>query len=109
MFLDSLREKEAEEERQRKEKDGEEVQEFRQAVAARTSAANKPTSGEPQETVEQPKEKPIVANTKKQKAKLLKGVVVKKKAKPPTKPPAASEQPASKDEDELPQAKRRKV
>ncbi|TFL06604.1 N-terminal domain of NEFA-interacting nuclear protein NIP30-domain-containing protein [Pterulicium gracile] len=109
MFLDSLREKEAEEERQRKEKDGEEVQEFRQAVAARTSAANKPTAGDPQDIVEQPEEKPVVAITKKPKAKLLKGVVVKKKAKPPMKPPVASEQPASKVEDELPQAKRRKV
>jgi hypothetical protein len=109
MFLDSLREKEAEEERQRKEKDGEEVQEFRQAVAARTTAASKPSIEEPVSPVEKEKDKdkPPTAS-RKMKPKALKGVVVKKKAKPPT----TTSTPATKGDDttdEQRHTKRRKV
>ncbi|KIJ21639.1 hypothetical protein PAXINDRAFT_178026, partial [Paxillus involutus ATCC 200175] len=42
MFLDSIREKEAEEERLRRLQDGEELSDFRKAVAARENAINNP-------------------------------------------------------------------
>ncbi|KAK0465191.1 N-terminal domain of NEFA-interacting nuclear protein NIP30-domain-containing protein [Desarmillaria tabescens] len=90
MFLDSIREKEMEEERQRKQLDGEEVKNFKEAVAARTSASNPP----PIST------KPVAAPPtlqatapKKDVKKGLKGVIVKKKGKPApiAKPPPAKE------------------
>ncbi|KIM48111.1 hypothetical protein M413DRAFT_221735 [Hebeloma cylindrosporum] len=107
MFLDSIRERQEAEERQRKEKDGEEVRGFKEAVAARTSAVNNPppvmTS-----SFAPPKPKPP---TKKEGKKVLKGVVmVKKKTKLPTTNTNEHSKPTSvKDDDRLPDAKRRKV
>ena len=124
MFLDSIRERQEAEERQRKEKDGEEVRSFKEcvfylmplpsshfylrAVAARTSAVNNPppvvTS-----SVALPKPKPP---TRKEGKKALKGVVmVKKKTKLPTinSKEKDSRPIAIEDEDPLPDAKRRKV
>jgi len=100
MFLDSIRERQEAEERQRKEKDGEEVQTFKEAVAARTSAVNNPPPMAP---------KPIPASSSKpgptpaRKKGPLKGVVVKKKAKPAT---AAAPKDDAKEE---PDAKRRRI
>lgn len=76
MFLDSIREKELEEERQRKQLDGEEVKSFKEAVAARTSASNPPPISTKAAVAP-----PIVA-PKKDIKKGLKGVIVKKKGKP---------------------------
>ncbi|KAK0478515.1 N-terminal domain of NEFA-interacting nuclear protein NIP30-domain-containing protein [Armillaria novae-zelandiae] len=94
MFLDSIREKELEEERQRKQLDGEEVKSFKEyvvafsssiqlyltcnrAVAARTSASHPPPINT-KATVAPPTIAP-----KKDVKKGLKGVIVKKKGKPP--------------------------
>ncbi|KAF8973921.1 N-terminal domain of NEFA-interacting nuclear protein NIP30-domain-containing protein [Flammula alnicola] len=114
MFLDSIRERQEEEERQRKEKDGEEVRNFKEAVAARTSAVNGPPplmSGQPAPAPATTKPKPLVV--KKDIKKGLKGVVVKKKAKPTpsgvlendSKPVKSK---GSRDKD-APDAKRRKI
>jgi len=83
--LDSVLEKQREEERLRKEMDGEEVKSFRQAVAARETEANKPpmassTNG-PTSAVPS-KSKSTAPIVKKDAKKTLKGVLVKKKAKP---------------------------
>jgi len=133
MFLDSIRERQQEEERLRKERDGEEVKNFkecvclllqlmtaysnlnRRAVAARTSAAaNSATASITASTSNAvAKPKPSVA-PKKDIKKTLKGVVVKKKAKV-----VESEKPSAKgkDKDDDPlehgegprNAKRRKI
>jgi hypothetical protein len=87
MFLDSIRERQEEEERKRKEHDGVEVKNFKEAVAARTSAVNNPPpelsslvnpSSKPKAPV-----KPVVV--KKDTKKSLKGVLVKKRPKAPVK------------------------
>ncbi|KAK0506068.1 N-terminal domain of NEFA-interacting nuclear protein NIP30-domain-containing protein [Armillaria luteobubalina] len=75
MFLDSIREKELEEERQRKQLDGEEVKSFKEAVAARTSASN-PLPIHTKAAIPPPTIAP-----KKDVKKGLKGVIVKKKGK----------------------------
>jgi hypothetical protein len=130
MFLDSVREKQEEEERQRKEKDGEEVRNFkecvancltpppglmsRRAVAARTSAVNNPpplSSNLPTKPTGQTKAAPLPIIRKDLK-KALKGVVVKRKAK--TTPavevtPGAANRETKDDSDRQPDAKRRKV
>jgi len=109
MFLDSLREKQLKEERQRKEMDGEEVKGFREAVAARTSAANNlPPALVSKPVVDAPNlARTAPAATKKDPKKSLKGVLVKKK----TKPPASSslDLKAKEEESNQPDAKRRKV
>jgi len=124
MFLDSIRERQEAEERQRKEKDGEEVRSFKEcasciifialshsyprAVAARTSAVNNPPSVATS-SFAPPKPKPP---TKKEGKKILKGVVlVKKKTKYPTASTNKKDlEPTTVKNDELPpEAKRRKV
>ena len=103
MFLDSIRERQEEEERQRKEKDGEEVKNFKEyarprfsdfkkrvtpthrAVAARTSAINQPSQIK---SVAPVTAKP---STKKDFRKTLKGVVVKKRTKPDAVSPSVSD------------------
>ncbi|KAI0673474.1 N-terminal domain of NEFA-interacting nuclear protein NIP30-domain-containing protein [Trametes maxima] len=120
LFLDSVLEKQREEERLRKEMDGEELKHFREAVAARETAANKPPPiGAAAATVSPPPAaKPSAAPTKKDPKKTLKGVLVKKKSK--TAAPSASvpkDQPAKGDKNkagekpdgEQREAKRRKV
>ncbi|KAF8203664.1 N-terminal domain of NEFA-interacting nuclear protein NIP30-domain-containing protein [Pholiota molesta] len=108
MFLDSIREKQEEEERQRKEKDGEEVRNFKEAVAARTSAVKPPISvqHEPPPTSSKPK----TAVPKKDVKKGLKGVVVKKRAKPaPEKTVENNSKSEENEDDAKPNAKRRKT
>ncbi|KAH9847378.1 N-terminal domain of NEFA-interacting nuclear protein NIP30-domain-containing protein [Lenzites betulinus] len=85
LFLDSVLEKQREEERLRKEMDGEELKHFREAVAARESATSKPPPiGAAAVTVSPPPAaaKPSTAPAKKDAKKALKGVLVKKKSKP---------------------------
>ncbi|KAI0639742.1 hypothetical protein C8Q77DRAFT_1152696 [Trametes polyzona] len=115
LFLDSVLEKQREEERLRKEMDGKELKNFREAVAARETAANKPPPiGASAAVVSPPPAaKPSIAPAKKDAKKALKGVLVKKKSKlaapsasaPPPKQPAQEDKNAG-DERE---AKRRKV
>ncbi|KAH9922996.1 N-terminal domain of NEFA-interacting nuclear protein NIP30-domain-containing protein, partial [Amylocystis lapponica] len=94
LFLDSVLEKQREEERLRKEMDGEEVKNFRQAVAARETEANKPpavSSTTPSSVPVAPnKNKATAPAVKKDMKKALKGVLVKKRPKPVTSPPAAA-------------------
>ncbi|KAG7099331.1 hypothetical protein E1B28_001189 [Marasmius oreades] len=73
MFLDSVREKQEQEERQRKERDGEEVKGFKEAVAARTSASN------PLPTTTAKEHPSKTGHPKKDAKKSLKGVAIKKK------------------------------
>ncbi|KAI0756668.1 N-terminal domain of NEFA-interacting nuclear protein NIP30-domain-containing protein [Daedaleopsis nitida] len=98
LFLDSVLEKQREEERLRKETEGEELKHFREAVAARENATNKPPpiGAASVSTNAPPKAKPSAAPAKKDPKKSLKGVLVKKKSKP-----AASDakEPTSKKED----------
>ncbi|KAF9056291.1 N-terminal domain of NEFA-interacting nuclear protein NIP30-domain-containing protein [Panaeolus papilionaceus] len=106
MFLDSIREKQEAEERQRREMDGEELKNFKEAVAARTSALNKPSSNTspvpPPESSSKPKHPPPKKDVKKS----LKGVIVKKKAKPAVTPSSKSvEKPIPKASDEQPKSK----
>ncbi|KAF8216104.1 N-terminal domain of NEFA-interacting nuclear protein NIP30-domain-containing protein [Mycena galopus ATCC 62051] len=103
MFLDSLREKQEAEEKERRDKDGEEVQNFKEAVAARNNAVNNPPPIiAPKPVAAAPPPKPSAPARKKGP---LKGVVVKKKiAKPPT--PAKED---TKDKDDEPDAKRRRI
>jgi hypothetical protein len=79
MFLDSVRERQAEEEKQRKLRDGEELKSFRDAVAARASAANNSPPVINKSTTAVPAKLP--APVKKDAKKGLKGVVVKKNTK----------------------------
>ncbi|KAJ6519940.1 N-terminal domain of NEFA-interacting nuclear protein NIP30-domain-containing protein [Mycena sanguinolenta] len=106
MFLDSLRERQEAEERERREKDGEEVQSFKEAVAARNNAVNNPPPIAPKPVAAPPSKPPAPARKKGP----LKGVVVKKKAKPPTpvKEDAKEEKDEQKD-DEQPDPKRRRI
>ncbi|KAJ3555314.1 hypothetical protein NP233_g12239 [Leucocoprinus birnbaumii] len=121
-FLDSIRQRQEAEERQRKEEDGEEVKQFKQAVAARANSLNSPPpipgSGEAAKSKAAPQ--PSRPAPKKDAKKSLKGVVVKKKAKPvpaaappSNKPPHKSTAPShaspSEDTDSQPAAKRRRV
>jgi len=120
LFLDSVLEKQREEERLRKEMDGEELKNFRQAVAARENATKPPPIATDTAPATSTKARPSgpTAPTKKDTKKSLKGVLVKK-----AKPTASSEKSkivgkaasptqttASKTEDDgQPQAKRRKL
>ncbi|KAM6498216.1 N-terminal domain of NEFA-interacting nuclear protein NIP30 domain containing protein [Amanita muscaria] len=115
MFLDSVRERQAEEEKQRKLRDGEELKSFREAVAARNSAANNPPPPVINKPVVIAPPKPP-ATVKKDVKRPLKGVVVKKKAKSAssnptgtsTTEPSQAAKKGSEDEAE-PSPKRRKV
>ncbi|KAJ8494613.1 hypothetical protein ONZ51_g2197 [Trametes cubensis] len=122
LFLDSVLEKQREEERLRKQMDGEELKHFREAVAARENAANKPPPiGAAAAVVSPPSTaKPSAAPAKKDAKKALKGVLVKKKTKPaaaPSTTPGASEARSEeakgkgdeKPEGEEREAKRRKI
>ncbi|OJT03064.1 Protein FAM192A [Trametes pubescens] len=98
LFLDSVLEKQREEERLRKEMDGEELKHFREAVAARESATNKPppvgaavAPVSPPPATKPSTAKPNTAPVKKDAKKALKGVLVKKKSKPAA--PSASAAP----------------
>ncbi|KAF7307022.1 Nefa-Nip30-N domain-containing protein [Mycena indigotica] len=107
-FLDQIREKKEAEERLREEQDGEEVQNFREAVAARASALTNPPPPSTKPTAKpaapaQPS-KPTPAPAKKKGP--LRGVVVKKKAKPTTQ--TKESEPEKKDEDER-DSKRRRI
>ncbi|KAF7436934.1 hypothetical protein PC9H_003768 [Pleurotus ostreatus] len=122
LFLDSIRERQEAEERERKEQDGEEVRNFKEAVAARATAINQPPASA-STSKPTPPPKPIVAPAVKKDAKRnLKGVIVKKKAKPaPAKaaePPSTTPAPDSTSEsngkvtendEDAPAAKRRKT
>lgn len=99
MFLDSVREKQEEEERLRKERDGEELKGFREAIASRV-VVKSPPAATPQATP--PLNPPngsrpsAAAPAKKDNKRSLKGVLVKKKPKPaPATAPAASAQGAT--------------
>ncbi|ETW87331.1 hypothetical protein HETIRDRAFT_40944 [Heterobasidion irregulare TC 32-1] len=99
MFLDSVREKQEEEERLRKERDGEELKGFREAIASRV-VVKSPPAATPQATP--PLNPPngsrpsSAAPAKKDNKRSLKGVLVKKKPKPaPATAPAASAQGAT--------------
>ncbi|KAF7320436.1 Nefa-Nip30-N domain-containing protein [Mycena kentingensis (nom. inval.)] len=102
-FLDQVREKREAEERIREKEDGEEVQNFKEAVAARTSALNNPpppTGATTSKSTPSLSSKPAPAARKKGP---LKGVVVKKKK------PAAANAKESTPEAEQRDAKRRKI
>ncbi|KAF5355922.1 hypothetical protein D9756_003866 [Leucocoprinus leucothites] len=119
-FLDSIRQRQEAEERQRKQEDGEELKQFKQAVAARENSLNTPPlipgSGEtskPKVVAQPPRPAP-----KKDAKKSLKGVVVRKKTKPAPAPSSnkLSDKPIthvrdspSEDADSQPATKRRKV
>jgi len=94
MFLDSIRERQEDEERQRKEKDGVEVMDFKKAVAARENATNNPPPPVLSTGVPIPKPTTVPSDNSKGKSvpakkdikKSLKGVLVKKKPKVPAAP-----------------------
>ncbi|KAF9460782.1 N-terminal domain of NEFA-interacting nuclear protein NIP30-domain-containing protein [Collybia nuda] len=111
MFLDSVREKQEEEERQRKEKDGEEVRNFKEAVAARSSAVNNlPSIGSNSTANPTSLTKVSSLPGKKDQKKVLKGVVVKRKAKAaPVIEIAVTKTNPTDTNDGQPDAKRRKV
>jgi len=125
MFLDSIREKQEAEERLRRETEGEELKNFREAVAARNSASsNPPPSLTPSASAAAAAAaKPAQPLTKKPEGKrTLKGLVVKKKAvgkggkasgvaaaAVAKKPAASLKKPSSTDDQELPNPKRRKT
>ncbi|KAH0838402.1 hypothetical protein J3R83DRAFT_6709 [Lanmaoa asiatica] len=119
MFLDSIREKQAEEERLRRLQDGEELSDFRKAVAARENAINnpppvaskpsvpsKPNSDDQVKVTTTPAPRKEVSVKK-----ALKGVIVKKKPKgesslAPTPTPTSV---AKRADDAPPESKRRKI
>ncbi|KAI6031732.1 hypothetical protein PISMIDRAFT_673441 [Pisolithus microcarpus 441] len=111
VFLDSIREKQAEEERLRKAQDGAELSDFRKAVAARESAMNKPPpvippSSKPTNNLTgKDKDKSAVGPPKRDTRKALKGVVVKKKPKLSTLP----QQDSTIAREDRPETKRRKI
>ncbi|KAJ7925898.1 N-terminal domain of NEFA-interacting nuclear protein NIP30-domain-containing protein [Mycena leptocephala] len=104
MFLDSVRERQEAEERQRKEKDGEEVQSFKEAVAARNNAVNNPPPMAPKPAA--PATAPSKPTAPARKKGPLKGVMVKKKAKPAATPTKEDDTPKK---DEQPDPKRRRI
>ncbi|KAG5353372.1 hypothetical protein C0989_007517 [Termitomyces sp. Mn162] len=112
MFLDSVRERQEAEERLRKEQDGEEVKNFREAIAARTSASNNPPPLiEASASELKPKAPAVMSTIKKDAKKSLKGVVVKRKLKPTTDKtkPAPSPGTSSVDDTGPPDPKRQKT
>ncbi|KAF4572808.1 hypothetical protein EYR40_004109 [Pleurotus pulmonarius] len=119
LFLDSIRERQEAEERERKEQDGEEVRNFKEAVAARATAINQPPAST-SISKPTPPPKPIVAPAVKKDVKRnLKGVIVKKKTKPTpaksaespstTDPTGKSNGKATEIDEDAPAAKRRKT
>ncbi|TFK76989.1 hypothetical protein BDN72DRAFT_830163 [Pluteus cervinus] len=92
MFLDSIRERQETEEKLRKQQEGEEVRNFREAVAARASTANNPpTIGTSSKSTATPATPKVPAAPKKDLKKSLKGVVVKRKPKAPAPQPSQQE------------------
>ncbi|KAJ3537639.1 hypothetical protein NM688_g6654 [Phlebia brevispora] len=83
LFLDSLAEKQREEERLRKEMEGEELKNFRQAVAARENALKPPPLATEASTAPPANKGKSTASApvKRDSKKTLKGVLVKKKPK----------------------------
>ncbi|KAF9452662.1 hypothetical protein P691DRAFT_803781 [Macrolepiota fuliginosa MF-IS2] len=114
-FLDSIRQRQEAEERQRKQEDGEELKQFKQAVAARENSLNNPPPipGSSQASKPKPPAQPPRPAPKKDVKKSLKGVVVKKKSKPVPAPSSNQSKPTrddpTEDTDSRPVAKRRKV
>ncbi|KAL4064934.1 N-terminal domain of NEFA-interacting nuclear protein NIP30-domain-containing protein [Scleroderma yunnanense] len=114
-FLDSIRAKQAEEERLRRVQDGAELSGFRKAVAARENAINNPppaigqlSKSSAPDSVDKGKDKKVVkAPFKKDPKKVLKGVIVKKglRTQPPTKVPSNTKVV----DDDQPELKRRKI
>jgi len=109
MFLDSVRERQELEERERKEREGEELKTFREAVAAKVTVKSPPPVPAAESMpIAAPKTAP--APSKKSLKASLKGVIVKKKSK--TAPEAKAPQESTKEahgEDASPNPKRRKV
>lgn len=95
LFLDSVLEKQREEERLRKEMDGVEVKGFREAVAARENAAKPPpVAASATPSINSNKGKAVApAVVKKDAKKSLKGVLVKKKPKAVTAASSATVTP----------------
>jgi len=91
MFLDSVRERQELEERERKEREGEELKTFREAVAAKVTVKSSPPVPAA-ESVSTAAPKTAPAPSKKPPKASLKGVIVKKKPKtaPETKAPRES-------------------
>ncbi|KAF8527982.1 N-terminal domain of NEFA-interacting nuclear protein NIP30-domain-containing protein [Hysterangium stoloniferum] len=118
VFLDSLREQQLEEERKLKELDGQEVRNFREAVAARQSDASKPPldNGPKSKalttstTETAPRSRPKVVPIRKNQDK-FKGVIVKKKTNPMKAKLESQPKPTDKITGELKEreAKRRRV
>ncbi|KAI0800929.1 hypothetical protein C8Q74DRAFT_455296 [Fomes fomentarius] len=123
LFLDSVLEKQREEERLRKEMEGEELKHFREAVAARETAVNKPppigAAGTANSGISAPPKIKSTAPVKKDQKRALKGVLVKKRSKPTTSEAQEAEQEKKPKEDKSKsdrrtdgderEAKRRKV
>ncbi|KAF7784413.1 hypothetical protein Agabi119p4_578 [Agaricus bisporus var. burnettii] len=111
-FLDSIRERQEAVERQRKEEDGEELKQFKQAVAARASTLNSPppAPGSGPSAKPKPQPQPPRPAQKKDAKRSLKGVLVKKKTRPAsdTSKPDTKDN-LSKDVESQPPPKRRRV
>ncbi|KAI0002064.1 N-terminal domain of NEFA-interacting nuclear protein NIP30-domain-containing protein [Russula vinacea] len=109
MFLDAVRERQIVEERERRERDGEELKSFREAVAAKVIVKTPPAVPAIESTsrsVAAPKTAPVPV--KKPTKASLKGVIVKKKSK--SVPEVKARPKAEQDDDEpSPDPKRRKV
>ncbi|KAH9082124.1 N-terminal domain of NEFA-interacting nuclear protein NIP30-domain-containing protein [Lactarius deliciosus] len=104
MFLDSVRERQELEERERQEREGEELKTFREAVAAKVTVKSAAPPTAPKPAPAPPKKSPKTA---------LKGVIVKKKPKSAPEAKAPQESTNGKKEahgdDASPEPKRRKV
>ncbi|KAF8481139.1 N-terminal domain of NEFA-interacting nuclear protein NIP30-domain-containing protein [Russula ochroleuca] len=107
MFLDAVRERQIVEERERRERDGEELKSFREAVAAKVIVKTSPAVPAIESTsVAAPKATPAPA--KKPTKASLKGVIMKKKSK--SVPEVKARPKAEQDDDKpSPDPKRRKV
>ncbi|KAH9064264.1 N-terminal domain of NEFA-interacting nuclear protein NIP30-domain-containing protein [Lactarius vividus] len=112
MFLDSVRERQELEERERQEREGEELKTFREAVAAKVTVKSPPPLPAV-ESVAATVPKPAPAPSKKLPKAALKGVIVKKKPKiaPEAKAPQEStnEKKEAHGDGAPPEPKRRKV
>jgi len=108
MFLDSVRERQELEERERKEREGEELKTFREAVAAKVTVKSPPPVPAT-ETVSAAAPKAASAPSKKPTKASLKGVIVKKKPKSATEVKAPQERKEAHGDGATPEPKRRKV
>jgi len=108
MFLDSVRERQELEERERKEREGEELKTFREAVAAKVTVKSPPPVPAA-ETVSAAAPKPASAPSKQPPKAVLKGVIVKKKPKTAPEAKAPRERKVAHGDDASPDPKRRKV